>query len=263
MSRAITYVVGNSKGGVSKSTSVQNIGVVLSNLGYNVLCVDVDNQSHLSVSCGQESPELLPLTLTDLIERAINNEQITKELVQQAIVKTNTFDLLPSTFLLDRLEIALNTINGREFILGDILETVKDSYDMIFLDCNSSRNVFTINALSCADYLIIPSQCQYLSTGGIGLMLSTLQTIKKRINPSIQFKGILLTMYQSNTNQSKNTVSAVRDEYQDKVFKTLIPYSIKVADSQKLGTSIIQYDKNNPVSLAYQEFVEKELLVNE
>lgn len=249
----------SSKGGIGKSTTTQTVGVILSQMGYKVLCIDTDNQSHLSISFGIKEPESLPTTLTNLVESFINQETITYEMVNNAIVKTNTVDLLPSTFLMDKLEVALNSINDREYALSEIIDTVKELYQYILIDCGSSRNIFTINALATSDFLIIPSQCQYLSSGAIELILSTVKSLKRRINPNLQVKGILMTMYNGNTNQSKSTVEAVKNEYGDLVFKTLIPTSTKVPDSQKLGLSVVEYDKNNPVSIAYNEFV-KELI---
>lgn len=260
MCKSIVFT--SSKGGISKSTSVQTVGVILSQLGYKVLCVDTDNQSHLStIFLKETAPESLLFTLTNLVESFINQESITKEMVEKAIVKTNTIDLLPSTFLLDKFEIGLNTINGREYFLSECLEKVEDNYDVILLDCNSSRNVFTINALAYAQEIVIPCQSQFLCSNATELILSTVKQIKRRINPNLKVSGILMTMYQ-NTNQSKNTVENIRGEYGDLVYNTIIPYSVKVQDSQKLGMSVVEYDKNNPVSLAYKEFV-KELIGEE
>jgi len=254
--------VTSSKGGISKSTSVQTIGVILHQLGYKVLCVDTDNQSHLSTIFLKEvAPESLQVTLTNLVESFINQEPITKEYVESAIIKTNTVDLLPSTFLLDKFEIGLNSINGREYCISEILEKVEDDYDYIILDCNSSRNIFTINALAYASEIIVPCQSQFLCSNATELILSTVKQLKRRINPNLKVKGILMTMYQ-NTNQGKNTVESVKNEYVDLVFNTVIPYSVKVQDAQKLGLSVTEYDKNNPVSIAYKKFV-KELISSE
>lgn len=252
----------NSKGGVAKSTSCQNTGVILYQMGYKVLCVDVDAQSHLSVSFGIDTPEAMEYTLTNLLDYIIRQEKVTYDMVKKAIIKTNTVDLLPSTFHMEKLDVALNAINDREYALTDILSHIKDEYDFILLDCNSASNIFTVNALACADEVVIPSQTQYLSTGGIPLMLSTVKSLKRRINPNLKVKGILLTMYQSITNQSKHTVKAVKSDFKDMVFNSIIPLSTKVADAQKQGMSIIEYDKSNPVAEAYRNFV-KELIVNE
>ncbi|MBU5332141.1 ParA family protein [Anaerocolumna aminovalerica] len=252
----------NSKGGVGKSTSAQNVGVTLSHQGYRVLCIDSDPQGHLSIGFGIKTPESLPVTLTNLIEHAIKQGEIDKDMVIKSIIKTDSIDLMPSTFLMDKLDFSLNSIRNKEYVLTDIVEVIKDDYDYILIDCNSSNNIFTINALACADEIIIPCQTQYLSSGAIPLMLSVIKSIKKRINPSIRFKGILLTMYQSTTNQSKSTVESIREEYGDKVFKNIIPLSTRVPDAQKAGKSVIEYDKNNPVSVAYKNFV-RELIDNE
>lgn len=257
MSKTKLVAFGNSKGGVGKSSSCQNIAVVLSNIGYKVLCVDMDTQSHLSTSFGFKEPESLEVTLTDLLDKYIKQEPVEINLLKKAIIKTNTVDLLPSTFLMDKLEIALNSINDREYWLCDLLDPIKDDYEYIFLDCNSSRNIFTINALAFAQELIIPCQAQYLSSGAIDLMLSTVKSLKRRINPNLKVSGILMTMYQSNTNQSKETVSFVKDEYSDLMYNTIIPMSTRVPEAQKRGVSVVEFDKNNKVSIAYQEFVKE------
>lgn len=249
----------NSKGGIGKSTTCQNIGVILSQLGYRVLCVDMDSQAHLSVAFGIINPEELDSSLTDLINNIITQKNTDKDTILNTIITTNTVDLLPATFQMDALEVSLNAIVDREYALADIIKLIKEHYDYILIDCNSARNIFTTNALACSDEVIIPSQTQHLSTGGIPLMLSTIQTIKRRVNPSLKIKGILLTMYQSITNQSKETVEIVRDMYKDMVFKTIIPSSTKVPDAQRLGLSVVEFDVKNPVSISYVEFV-RELL---
>jgi chromosome partitioning protein len=254
------YCTTSSKGGIGKSTTVQNVGYILSTLGKKVLCVDTDEQGHLSIACGVKDLELLPMTIVNLFDMIIKQEPLTKELVQSAIIKTNTFDILPSSFLLNKLEFALNSIHDREYGLSDILSLVSDDYDMILIDTNSSRNIFTINALTCANKVIIPCQSQFLSSGAIELMLSTMQSLKKRINPNLQLDGILVTMYQSNTIQSRTTLDFVKHEYGNLIYPTIIPSSVKVADAQSKGMSVVEYDKNNPVSIAYHDFVIKELI---
>lgn len=259
MSKTRIISISASKGGVGKSTSVQNIGAVLTQLGFKVLCVDTDNQGHLSSGC-KIIPETLTLTLTNLIEMAIKQEKINKDIVNSAIIKTSTFDLLPCTFSMDKLEYALNSINDREFILSDILDFIKDDYQFILLDCNSRRDIFTINSLSYATDLIIPCQSQYYATEGIDLMLNIVKSLKRRINPNLKIGGILMTMYQNTTNQSKSTVEYVKQEYGEILYNTVIPSSTKVPDSQRVGKSVVEYDKNNPVSIAYRDFVIKELI---
>jgi chromosome partitioning protein len=245
-----------SKGGVGKSTSTQNVGTILSLIGYKVLCVDMDNQGHLSSGC-KITPESLSITLTNLIDMSTKQEKIDKKLVESTIIKTSTFDLLPCTFQMDRLEYALNSISDREYVLTDILDHVRKDYDIIILDCNSRRDIFTINALSYATDVIIPCQSQYYAAEGIDLMLNIVQSLKRRINPNLQIAGILMTMYQSITKQSRSTVEYVRQEYNGIVYNTIIPMSTTVPDAQKLGMSVYEYDKTNPVSIAYQKFVEE------
>lgn len=250
----------NQKGGIGKTTTCQSIGVTLHMLGYKVLCCDIDAQSHLSVAFNITRPESLESSLTSLIETSVKKREITKEDVQKAIIHTATVDLLPSTYALEDLEVALNSITDREYAIFDILGLVKYDYDFILLDCNSSRNIFTINALASADEIVIPCQTQYLSAGGIDLALSMVAQLKRRINPALKVTGILLTMFQSNTNQSRSTVAEVQEKYGERVFETIIPNSTKVPDAQKAGKSIIEYMEDNPVSKAYISFVEKELI---
>ena len=259
MSECKVITVSSSKGGIGKSTTIQNVGVILSQLGKKVLCVDTDEQGHLSITFGIKDLELLPITIVNLFDKVIKQEPLTKELVRSAILNTGTVDVLPSSFLLNRLEYALNSINDREYALTDIISFVKSDYDVILIDTNSSRNIFTINALTCSDSVILPCQTQFLSSGAIELMFSTIQSLKKRINPNLKIEGILPTMYQ-NTNQSKNTLEFVKSEFGNLVYSTVIPMSTRVADAQSKGMSVVEYDKSNPVSLAYKEFVTKELV---
>lgn len=250
----------NQKGGIGKTTTCQSIGVTLHMLGYKVLCCDIDAQSHLSVTFNVTRPDALENSLTSLVEASVKKKELNKEDVQKAIIKTGTVDLLPSTYALEDLEVALNSITDREYVLYDILALVKYDYDFILLDCNSSRNIFTINALASADEILIPCQTQYLSAGGIDLALSMVAQLKRRVNPTLKVTGILLTMFQSHTTQSRTTVAEVQEKYGERVFETIIPISTKVPDAQKVGKSIIEYMENNPVSKAYIGFVEKELL---
>lgn len=251
----------NAKGGVSKSTSCQNIGVVLHQDGYNVLCVDIDPQAHLSVAFGITEPEYLKHSLTHLFDHFIKYKETNIDEVRGSIIKTSTIDLLPTTYDMDLVDIQLNSITDREYALTDILSCIKDEYDYILLDCNSSRNIFTTNAFAFADEVIIPNQTQYLSTIGIQLIMSAIKTIKRRINPNLKVTGILCTLY-NGTKQSKDSVSVTREKYGDMVFETVIPMRTAVGEGQSKGKSIVEYQKGNPVSEAYRKVV-REMMSHE
>ena len=263
MSRAHIIAFANQKGGCGKTTSCQNVGWILSQKDYKVLCIDVDGQAHLSVSYGIRCPESLEHNFTTLVDQWIVKNEVSQQEVKDAIIHMDSIDLLPATFRLDMLERELVANTNREYVLADIIEQVQDDYDYILLDCNSSPNLFTINALACADELIIPCQAQFLSLGGIDLILSMVRQMKKRINPRLQVGGILLTMYQANTNQSRITATEIREKYGQMVYETMIPTSVKVPESQKLGRSVCDWKQDNSVSHAYVEFVESEVFENE
>lgn len=264
MKKANIISIANEKGGVGKTTTTVNTASCLVKLGYKVLVVDFDHQTHLTVSLGFTEPETLEFTLTDFIRDYVQHKDLNEENIKKSIVHSNGIDLMPSTFLLSDYEFALKSITDGEYALADILKPLISDYDYILIDCKSSVGIYTINALVVSNSVLIPTQAHYLATNGLQLILYCIQTVKKRLNPYLKISGILITMAQNNTSLCKNTIKTLKDDYADifNIFDITIPWSITVADAPSKGVPVIDYAKNNKGAIAYSEFVE-ELVINE
>ena len=264
MKEAKIISIANEKGGVGKTTTTVNTASCLVKLGYKVLVVDFDHQTHLTVSLGFTEPETLEFTLTDFIRDYVQHKDLNEENVRKSIVKSNGIDLMPSTFLLSDYEFALKSITDGEYALADILKPLIPEYDYILIDCKSSVGIYTINALVVSNSVLIPTQAHYLATNGLQLILYCIQTVKKRLNPYLKISGILITMAQNNTSLCKNTIKTLKDDYADmfNIFDITIPWSITVADAPSKGVPVIDYAQNNKGSLAYAQFVE-EMVIND
>ena len=264
MNKAKIISIANEKGGVGKTTTTVNTASCLVKLGYKVLVVDFDHQTHLTVSLGFTEPEILEFTLTDFIRDYVQHKDLNEENIKKSIVHSNGIDLMPSTFLLSDYEFALKSITDGEYALADILKPLIPEYDYILIDCKSSVGIYTINALVVSNSVLIPTQAHYLATNGLQLILYCIQTVKKRLNPYLKISGILITMAQNNTSLCKNTIKTLKEDYADmfNIFDITIPWSITVADAPSKGIPLIDYAKNNKGAIAYSEFVE-ELVINE
>lgn len=261
MKNAKIIAIANEKGGVGKTTTTVNTASSLTKLGYKVLVVDFDPQTHLTVSLGYTEPENLEFTLTDFIRDFTQHKELNNDNIKKAIVNSNGIDLFPASFMLMDYEFALKSMTDGEYALADILKPLIQEYDYILIDCKSSIGIYTVNALVIANSVLIPTQAHYLATNGLQLILYCIQTVKKRLNPYLEIEGILITMSQKNTSLCKNTIKTLRDDYSNiiRIFDSVIPLSITVADAPSHGIPVIDYAKNNAGSIAYNNFV-KELI---
>ncbi len=243
--------IANQKGGVGKTTTTFNLGVALAKQGKRVLLVDIDPQSNLTTYLGWYNQDELKLTLTDLMKQFINDSPIqTKEAI---LHHKENVDLLPSDLDLAALETTLSYAMSREYCIKNCLESIKRNYDYILLDCQPSLSMLTINALACANSVIIPVQSQYFATKGMTELLKIVNKIKRQINPELKIDGALLTLVDKRTNLAKEIEEQIRNNYGSvlKLFNTQIPIAIKTAESTSSGNSIFLYDKNNKVAEAY------------
>lgn len=259
MSRCNIIAIANQKGGVGKTTTTFNLGVALAKQGKKVLLVDIDPQSNLTTYAGWYDQDKLDLTLTDLMKQSMTDMPIqTKECI---LHHNENIDLIPSNLDLAALETSLAYAMSREFSVKNCLDSVKSNYDYILLDCQPSLGMLTINALACANSVIIPVQSQYFATKGMTELLKTVNRIKRQINPNLKIDGALLTLVDKRTNLSKEIESQIRENYGSvlKLYNTQIPLAVKTAESTASGNSIFTYDKNNKVAEAYSSFA-KEVL---
>ena len=257
MEQCKVIAITNQKGGVGKTTTTLNLGVGLAMQGKRVMLLDADPQGSLTVSLGIKNPDDLPVSLANIMQAVIDDKNIPDRI---GILRHDEgVDLLPSNIELSGTEIALFNTMSRENVLRSYLETVKKNYDYILIDCMPSLGMMTVNALSAADSVIIPSQPSFLSTKGLNLLMRSIARVKKQINPKLRIDGILLTMVDHRTNNAKAIISSLRTSVGEniRVFDTEIPFSVRAAESSLEGRSIFAYDKNGKVAAAYASMTQE------
>ena len=231
-SKAVITAVTNQKGGTGKTTTCENLGVGLAMEGKKVLLVDTDPQASLTVALGYPRPDDLPVTLSDLMAKVIQDKPMVNAM-------------------------------SRETVLKQYLDTVRKDYDFILLDCMPSLGMLTVNALAAADQALIPVQANYLSAKGLEQLLNTINKVRRQINPKLRIEGILLTMVDARTNDAKDISQLIRDTYggKIKVYGTDIPRSVRAAEISAEGKSIFAHDPKGKVAEAYQTLT-KEVMHN-
>ena len=259
--KATVIAVVNQKGGTGKTTTCENLGIGLANEGKKVLLVDTDPQGSLTIALGNLKPDDLPVTLTDLMAKIMQDQP---PLPKEGILSHEEgVDLVPANITLSGLEVSLVNAMSRETILKQYLETVKGQYDYILLDCMPSLGMLTVNALAASDQVLIPVQANYLSAKGLEQLLQTVNKGKRQINPKLRIEGILLTMVDSRTNYAKEISTLIRDTYGSKlkVYDADIPRSVRAAEISAEGVSIFKHDPGGKVAEAYRSLT-KEVLQN-
>lgn len=238
----------NQKGGVGKTTTAVNLTAALHDLGCKVLLCDFDPQANATSGLGLDKRS---------IKYSVYDVTINDAPLAEAIVHTDYGDVLPSSADLAGAAVELISTQHRELQLGKALHAGKDQYDLIFVDCPPSLELLTLNALCAADGILVPVQCEYYALEGLSDLMSTLRMVKKRLNPRLEIFGVALTMFDGRTNFSAQVAQEVRRHFPGKVFQTVIPRNIRLAEAPSHGIPVTAYDKYSRGANAYREMAEE------
>lgn len=247
LKHAHVIALANQKGGVAKTTTTLNLGVALRERGLRVLAVDLDPQGNLTMSQGMNL-DTIECSMYDVLVRSTPIVEVIQEV---------ELDLAVSSIELAGAELALSSMIGRERALQKALAPVRSSYDYILIDTPPSLGLLTINALTAADGVIVPVQCEYLSLRGLVQLQNTLAMIRENLNPSVEILGILPTMFDSRTIHGREAIEMLKESFGARVFDTRIRKTIRYAEAPVQGTSILKYDPEGSAAEAYRELAEE------
>ena len=235
----------NQKGGVGKTTTAINLSALVAEAGKRVLLVDIDPQGNATSGLGKAETD------SNTVYEVLLGEAPARE----AIVPTGfgSLDLMPTAIELAGAEIELVSVETRESLLKAALQELRDDYDYIFIDCPPSLSLLTLNALTAADSVLIPIQCEYYALEGVGQLVNTVKLMKKRLNPELRVEGILLTMYDARTNLCAQVVQEVRTHFREEAFETMIPRNVRLSEAPSYGLPIHLYDARCTGAQAYRE----------
>jgi chromosome partitioning protein len=249
--RAEVIAFANQKGGVAKTTTTLNLAVAFAEAGHRVLAVDMDPQGNLTMSQGID-PDSVERSMYDVL---VNDHSI------RDVIRKREIDVACASIDLAGAEIAMSTKIGRERSLEKALRPVREDYDFVCIDTPPSLGLLTINALTAADKVIVPVQCEYLSMRGLIQLQNTLSMIREELNPDVEIEGILPTLVDSRTVHAKEAIEILEENFGDRVFATRIRKTIRFAEAPVKGTSVLKYDPDGVAAASYRELA-KEVLAN-
>lgn len=237
--------IANQKGGVGKTTTSVNVSACLAELGQRVLMIDLDPQGNATTGCGVVKREALPTVYQVLIGAAT--------LVNARLKTDFGFDILPSNRELAGAEVELIEVDRREFRLQETLRAAEDFYDFVIIDCPPALNMLTVNGLVAAQSVMIPMQCEYYALEGLTDLVSTLRKIRANLNPVLEIEGLLRTMYDPRSTLTQQVSRELESHFGDKVYRSIIPRNVRLAEAPSFGKPVIAFDKNSKGAQAYLE----------
>jgi len=243
--------IANQKGGVGKTTTAINLSSCLAELNKKVLVIDADPQGNTTSGLGYEKDNL-EYTLYELIlgECSVYDCTLENDFV-------DNLDIWPSNINLSGAEIELLNIEDREYILKNAVEEIKELYDYVIIDCPPSLNMLTVNAMTTADSVLVPIQCEYYALEGLSQLIHTVNLVKERLNPKLEIEGVVFTMYDARTNLSLQVVENVKNNLDQKIYKTIIPRNVRLAEAPSYGVPVNIYDPKSTGAESYRMLAEE------
>lgn len=242
--------IANQKGGVGKTTTSINLSSCLADLGKKVLLVDIDPQGNATSGVGIIKQNLENTVYELFLDECTISECLTKSVV-------DNLNVFPSNVNLSGAEIDLIGVENREYILKNVLDQIKDLYDYIIIDCPPSLNILTVNAMTAADSVIVPIQCEYYALEGLSQLIHTINLIQDRLNNDLEIDGIVFTMYDSRTNLSSDVVENVKSNVHINIYDTVIPRNVRLAEAPSFGLPIHMYDGKSAGAVAYKNLAKE------
>ncbi|KAI4441448.1 ParA family protein [Schaedlerella arabinosiphila] len=248
MNRVIA--IANQKGGVGKTTTAINLSACLADLGKKVLALDLDPQGNMTSGLGVDKDEI-ESSVYDLL---IGNAGIEECICENVL---DNLDVLPSNIDLSAAEIEMIGVDNKEFIIKKEMEKIKDKYDFVIIDCPPALSMLTINAMTTADSVLVPIQCEYYALEGLSQLIHTIELVQERLNSSLEIEGVVFTMYDARTNLSLQVVENVKDNLNQNIYKTIIPRNIRLAEAPSYGMPINVYDPKSAGAESYMQLADE------